>query len=440
MSYIVLPSPIAYGRHLVDTVIDERAKTDQIRVLVQNTFQLLAAILVCDCAEKGIAKDLPSLPSEKRFSFGDFVSITCEASQVLLPYGGKCYVPELAKLYGASNEQTRIRKERGHRFASMRNEDVHSASLGQTARMLEALGPEVGVFVEELQFLENYLLVAVNSLVVSPDMKTVRIQGRRCHGAAREYSVISVEGMQYASCGEVILAKPGKPNWLSLRPWFLFSYDDIGFLNQGIQELLLISAIEKQKLRYCGLTSGNTYWFDTNEWLSGTAFAESTEISVKTIEDMREAILVPQEKRGVKPDLVTKPVILGQASDTITQGNEAQQSILRSLLALPFISSRQMKDGNIWILAQTMLKAVPIGSVNIDGSFWVNAPSLLRAAEQGLINRKDIDTMLRELPNKPLPTAQEITLSAEFMRTAGTSWLLGLLDKFKHITGSRNSG
>ena len=280
------------------------------------------------------------------------------------------------------------------------------------------------------------MLVAVNSLVVAPDMKRVRIQGRRCHGAAREYSVISLEGMQYASCGEVILAKSGKPNWLSLRPWFLFSYDDIGFLNQGIQELLLINVIEKQKLRYSGLTSGNTYWFDTNEWLSGTAFAESVEISVRITEDTREAILVPQEKPAVKPDLVTKPVTLGQASDTITQGNEAQQSIIRSLLTLPFVSLRQMKDGNIWILIQTAVKAVPIGSVNIDGSFWVNAPSLLRAAEQGLINRKDIEIMLGELPNKPLPTAQEITLPPELMKTAGTSWLLGLLDKFKHINGA----
>lgn len=436
MSHIVLPSPIAYGRHLVDTVIDHRAKIDQIRVLVQNTFQLLTAILVCDCVEKGIAEDLPSLPSEKRFSLGDFVTLTYEASEALSPYGDKCYVPELVKLYGASNQETRTRKERGLRFASMRNEDVHSASLGQTAKTLEALWPETDLFVQELQFLEDYLLVAVNSLVVSPDLTRVRLQGHRCHGAAREYSVISLEGTQYASCGEVILAKSGRPNWLSLRPWFLFSYDDIGFLNQGIQELLLMSAIERRKLRYCGLTSGNTYWFDTDEWLTGTAFSESPEIPVKVTEGTTEAPLVPQRRAGAKTDSVVKPVTLRQSSDAITQGNAVQQPILRSLLTRPFVSSRQMRDGSIWILVQTTIKAVPIGSINLDGSFWVNAPSLLRAAEQSLVNGKEIETMLKELPDKPSATIQQIVLPTEFMSTVGIDWILGLLDKFKHISGA----
>jgi len=436
MNYAVLPSPIAYGRHLVDTVVDQRAKIDQIRVLVQNTFELVAAILVCDCDNKGIARSLPSLPSDKRLSFGDFVTLTCEASEALLPHGDDCYVPELARLYGASDQETRTRRDRGQRFASLRNEDVHSASLGQTATILETLWPEVDVLIRELQFLESYLLVAVSSLVVSPDKKRVRIQGRRCHGVAREYSVISLEGVQYASCGEVILAKSGKPNWLSLRPWFLFSYDDIGFLNQGVQELLLVNSIERRKLRYCGLSSGSTYWFDTGEWLCGTAFSEGAEISAETTVDTREPALVSTVRLERKGESSEEPVVVGQTSEKTIQANEAQQSMLQSLVALPYISLRQVSDGSIWILLQTAVRAVPIGSVNTDGSFWVNTPSLLRAAEQGLILREDIEVMLERLPTKPLPAGQELTLPSEFARTAGASWLLDLLNKFEHINGA----
>ena len=116
MDLQILPAPIAYVRHLVDVEDDYRAKFDQVRVLAQNTLQVVAAILVSDCLRLGKVSELPTQPAAKRLAVGDFATFISEAAHTLMPQVELSYVPELVQLYGERSKESRQRKDRLQRI------------------------------------------------------------------------------------------------------------------------------------------------------------------------------------------------------------------------------------------------------------------------------------------------------------------------------------
>jgi len=110
--------------------------------------------------------------------------------------------------------------------------------------------------------------------------------------------------------------------------------------------------------------------------------------------------------------------------------------IIEPLSKLSSISLRTMRNANVWVLAQTPMRAVPIGSLNIDGSFWVNVASLYRAANDNLIKEDELTSLLIEVTSSPISSSQELALPSEFMQKDGTKWITSLLDKFVHVNFS----
>lgn len=418
----LLPSPIAYCRHLVDTEDNPREKIDQFRVLVQNTYQLLAGILISDCQTKGFTKRIPRLPTRKKLAIGDLVTLVNQASIALIAVVDECFVPQLVELYGLNSREARERRQRGQYFVEIRNQDVHAASLAQTSIWLEELTPIVEQFLKELEFLQRYLLVSVTSLDVSPDKKSVTVHGRRCHGPTQKYTTVVFEGTEILSHGEVVLTRHEDPTCLSLRPWFLFSAGS-GYTNQGTEELLVLSEISRQGPRYIGLITGESYRFDSEGWLADTFFGHEDHDAVAAF----PLTCVNYGDEG-SSDIDSKydEDIADDESHSKQDSNIDYEEILGELLKQDSMAARDRREVGTWIVLETPLRDVPVGLLRDDGVFWLQISSLRRANRDGLLGQFDLDAGLSVLPFEIKPSDQQIELSVMIMREIGIAWIAGL--------------
>lgn len=187
MDIHLLPAPISYVRHLVDVEDDVRAKFDQLRVLAQNTVQVIAAVLLSDCERLGLTAGLATQPMAKKLAVGDFVTHVVEAADQLVAKIDASYVPELVQLYGENNREVRQRRERLQQLVQSRNRDAHTASLGQTRAWFDTLLPEVDAVLKELVCLRPYVMVAAKNVEPAPDRVSSTLNGLRCQGFSERY-------------------------------------------------------------------------------------------------------------------------------------------------------------------------------------------------------------------------------------------------------------
>ena len=280
----LLPAPIAYVRHLVDVEDDFRAKFDQLRVLAQNTVQVMAAILLSDCERLGLTAGLATQPMAKKFAVGDFVTHVVEAADQLVTKIDASYVPELVQLYGENNREVRKRRERLQQMVQSRNRDAHTASLGQTKAWLDMLLPEVDAVLKELVCLRPYVMVAAKNVEPAPDRVSSTLNGLRCQGFSERYIPIKQTISPLVSRSEVILIKIDRSDWLSLRPWFLYFLENDRDLGNASDEIGLLNAVDSRYLNYIGLVSGKEYRVG-GEWRSFTMYSAESSIKEPGHED-----------------------------------------------------------------------------------------------------------------------------------------------------------
>ena len=185
-----------------------------------------------DCLRLGRVSQLSTQPSAKKLAVGDFATFINEAADILMSNVELSYVPELVQLYGERSKETRQRKDRLQRIVQNRNRDAHTASLAQSRTWLNELLPDVDAILDELDCLRAYTMVSTRNVELSPDHLSSRLNGLRCQGFSQRYVSIKLPISRIVSRSEVILIKVDRSDWLSLRPWFLYFWND----NDGLSD------------------------------------------------------------------------------------------------------------------------------------------------------------------------------------------------------------
>ena len=391
MDLQLLPAPIAYVRHLVDVEVDDRAKFDQLRVLAQNTLQLLAAILINDCRRLKLSDQLATPPMSKKLAIGEFATFITEAAHALMPQIEHSYVPELVQLYGGPGKRTRERRTRLQRIVQNRNRDAHTASLAHTRKLLYELNSDVDDVLEELEFLRTYIMVAAKSVELTPDQRSSQLNGVRCHGVSDKYIPIQLPIDQMVSRSEVILVKVDRNDWLSLRPWFLYVYNDASEGNVT-KELILLNGVNDRRLDYVGLVSGSDYR-PHNDWRTFTVYELSTTRSqfgreashevIETDSTDNEAIFLQQDMRDRTWNRSSRSAVL--------------ECLARSHENVVVEIERRSRGTDFLVSVRTPSREVAVAAVDIAGVVWLYLGTLNRAAVDGLISKTQLNEVLRQL-------------------------------------------
>ena len=386
MDLQILPAPIAYVRHLVDVEDDNRAKFDQVRVLAQNTLQVVAAILVSDCLRLGRVGQLPTQPLAKKLAVGDFATFINETADILMPHVELSYVPELVQLYGERNKETRRRKDRLQRIVQNRNRDAHTASLAQSGTWLNELLPDVDAILEELDCLRAYTMVSTRNVELSPDHRSSRLNGLRCQGFSQRYVPIKLPISRIASRSEVILIKVDRSDWLSLRPWFLYFWNDNDGSRADIEELALLNAIDDRRLNFVGLISGDDYRVDSH-WRLFTMYEVETSVAQPSI-DTNLDIIDPEWGKIPKPP--TEETDASRASSLLKLLTVSHENVA--------VTPRRGSDGEEFLVTvRTPVRDVAIATVDSLGMVQLFTRMLGRAVDEGLLEKTRFGRLLNEL-------------------------------------------
>lgn len=404
MDIHLLPAPIAYVRHLVDVEDDVRAKFDQLRVLAQNTLQVIAAILLSDCGRLGLTDRLPTQPVAKRLAVGDFATHVVEAADQLIPHIEASYIPELVQLYGEKSKATRLRRGRLQQMVQSRNRDAHTASLGQTRTWLETLLPEVDAVLEELSCLRTYVMVAAKNLEPTPDRVGGTLNGLRCQGFSEKYLPIKQAISPLISRSEVVLIKVDRSDWLSLRPWFLYFWEDDRESGNDPDELGLLNIINDRHFNYIGLFSGREYRVG-EEWRSFTMYGSELSGSKSASMDKGEDGLSSELDRDDTQNLINQLV---SSSENI-------------------IVQEQIRAGEkeYMVSVRTPAREVAVAMVDEHGEVHLFRNMLERAVGEGLLNGAKLELALRDL----LDTALLSTPGAALMDLGNLSDRINWLGK-----------
>ena len=421
MDIQLLPAPIAYVRHLVDVEEDDRAKFDQWRVLAQNMLQLMAAILINDCFRLNLIEHLATPPLGKRLVIGDFIAFIIEAAAALVPQMESSYVPELVQQYGENGKETRQRRTRLERIVVNRNRDAHTPSLAQTNERLLELGSDVDEVLEELDFLRAYTLVAAKNVELTPDRNRSQLNGVRCHGISDRYVSIQLPIAWTVSRGELILVKVDSSEWLSLRPWFLYSLDHHGKGPVSAkEELTLLNRVNSRRLEYVGLVSGVDYQVDSS-WKTYTVYDSGADAQAKKEESDggsfgREALggeAIPTE--GLADGSVYAKLIgLSQCHENIVVNED-----------------KGARSTDYMVSIRTPVRDVAVATVDFSGVVRVYPRMLYRAVADGLLGRDRLNESLRQLG---APWADEIKKGTGLLEIGNIServeWLGSLASEF----------
>ena len=386
MDLQLLPSPIAYVRHLVDVEEDNRAKFDQLRVLSQNTLQVVSAILLSDCMRLGLIGNLATQPSAKRLAVGDFATYISEAAGSLMAQVEHSYVPELVQLYGERSKEGKQRRDRLQRIVQNRNRDAHTASLAPSRAWLDELVSEVDAVLEELDCLRSYIMVAARNVEPAPDQLTSILNGLRCQGFSERYVPIRQPISQMVSRSEVILIKVDRSDWLSLRPWLLFFWDGGGGPSGTPEELALLNIVDDRRLTYIGLISGSEYRGD-DDWRAFTMYeieTPSVQLSTDDKPDTSDAEWVDST------DMATKELVEDETSILLKRLTNSHENIV----------ARQQpgSSGRDHLLSvRTPVREVAIATVDPQGRVQLFARMLDRAVREGLLEEKRFQTAISDL-------------------------------------------
>ena len=407
----LLPGPIAYVRHLVDVEDDVRAKFDQLRVLAQNTLQVIAAILLSDCGRLGFTGRLATQPIAKRLAVGDFATHVVEAADQLLPHIEASYVPELVELYGEKSRQARQRRDRLQQMVQSRNRDAHTASLAQTKTWLEMLLPEVDAVLEELNCLRAYVMVATKNLEPTPDRVGGTLNGLRCQGFSEKYLPIKQAISPMVSRGEVILIKVDRTDWLSLRPWFLYFWEDDGESGNYPDELGLLNIINDRHFNYIGLFSGKEYRVG-EEWRSFTMYRPELLGTISGSTDKAED--------GLSGELVGD-----NTQDLIHQLAKLSENII--------VKEQFRANGREYLVSvRTPAREVAVAMVDEHGQVQLFKNMLDRAVGEGLLNGAKLESGLRDLGDVASLPAHGAALMDVGNLSEQINWLGRLAQDFSH--------
>ena len=411
MDIHLLPAPIAYVRHLVDVEDDVRAKFDQLRVLAQNTLQVIAAILLSDCGRLGLTDRLATQPITKRLAVGDFATHVVEAADQLIPHIDASYIPELVQLYGEKSKAARLRRGRLQQMVQSRNRDAHTASLAQTRTWFEMLLPEVDAVLEELTCLRTYVMVATKNLEPTPDRVSGTLNGLRCQGFSEKYLPIKQAISPMVSRSEVILIKVDRSDWLSLRPWFLYFWEDDRESGNDPDELGLLNVINDRHFNYIGLFSGKEYRVG-EEWRSFTMYGSEILGSISGSTDKVEDGLSGELVRDDTQDLIDQ---LAQSSENIIVKEQLRASGKEYLVSV-----------------RTPAREVAVAMVDKRGEVQLFRNMLERAVGEGLLDGAKLELGLRDL----VDIASLSTHGAALMDVGNLSerinWLGRLAKDFSH--------
>ena len=408
-------------RHLVDVEEDDRAKFDQWRVLAQNMLQFMAAILINDCFRLSLIEHLSTPPLEKRLVIGDFTTFIIEAAAALVPQMESSYVPELVQQYGENGKEARQRRTRLERIVVNRNRDAHTSSLAQTNERLLEIGSDVDEVLEELDFLRAYTLVAAKNVELTPDRNRSQLNGVRCHGISDRYVSIQLPIASTVSRGELILVKVDSSEWLSLRPWFLYSFDRHG---KGPvpakEELTLLNRVNSRRLEYVGLVSGVDYQVDSS-WKTYTVYDSGADAQAKKEESDvgahgREALggeAIPTEGL-VDSSVYAKLIGLSQCHENIVVKED-----------------KGARSTDYMVSIRTPVRDVAVATVNFSGVVRVYPRMLDRAVTDGLLGTDRLNESLRQLG---APWVDEIKKGTALLEIGNIServeWLGSLASEF----------
>ena len=393
MDIHLLPAPIAYVRHLVDVEDDFRAKFDQLRVLAQNTLQVMAAVLLSDCVRLGLTGGLATQPAAKRLAVGDFATYVVEAADQLMPHIDASYIPELVQLYGEKSREARQRRDRLQQMVQSRNRDAHTASLAQSRSWLEGLLPEVDAVLDELDCLRTYTMVAIKNVEPAPDRVNSTLNGLRCQGFSEKYIPIKQTISQLVSRSEVVLIKVDRNDWLSLRPWFLYLWEDDGELGNEPDELGLLNVINSRHFNYIGLISGREYRVG-DEWRSFTMYESETQgMPAGSIDNADAAGTALKDVDDAVPDELAHDV----AQILLGRLTKCHENIV--------VKEQYGSGGKDYLVSvRTPAREVALAIVDELGEVQLFKNMLERAVGEGLLDRAKLESALSELENvAPLP-------------------------------------
>ena len=345
-------------------------------MLAQNTVQVIAAVLLGDCERLGLTAGLSTQPMAKKLAVGDFVTHVVEAADQLVAKIDASYVPELVQLYGENNRAVRQRRERLQQIVQSRNRDAHTASLGQTRTWFDTLLPEVDAVLKELVCLRPYVMVAAKNVEPAPDRVSSTLNGLRCHGFSERYIPIQQTISPLVSRSEVILIKTDRSDWLSLRPWFLYFWENDRELGNVSDELGLLNAVNSRYLNFVGLVSGKEYRVG-DEWRSFTVYGAGSPGKEPGLTDASDDDLVM--------DLVqdsTRVLIDGLA--------ESNENII--------VEEQTRASGKEYLVSiRTPAREVAVAMIDERGEVQLFRNMLERAVGEGLLDGARLDAGLKDL-------------------------------------------
>ena len=425
MDLHLLPAPIAYVRHLVDVEYDDRAKFDQLRVLAQNMLQLMAAILINDCLRMKLTNALATPPMQKKLAAGDFATFVSQAAGALISHVEQSYVPELVRLYGEPGKSTRQRRTRIMRIVETRNRDAHTASLAQTTKWLHELSSDVDDALGELDFLRSYVLVAAKSVELTPDRRSCRLNGVRCHGVSDRYVPIQLPIEQAVSRSEVILVKLDGSDWLSLRPWFLYLDGDVGVGGSG-EELTLLNRVNDRRLDYVGLISGTEYQPDS-KWRSFTVY-ELAAARVQPVSEFTHEVIETNLSDSQDPGSESELPIDSRDHDGFSGHLQRLASSYENVVVQ---TDNGSPGGDLLISIRTPVREVAVAALDASGIIWIYPNMLKRAEADGLITKARLNRVLKQLG----PASSEEILRGTALLDIGhiserAEWLGNLASEF----------
>ena len=309
-------------------------------------------------------------------AIGDFATHVVEAADQLIPHIEASYVPELVQLYGEKSKAARLRRGRLQQMVQSRNRDAHTSSLAQSRAWLEMLLPEVDEVLEELNCLRTYVMVATKNLEPTPDRVSGTLNGLRCQGFSEKYLPIKQAISPLVSRSEVILIKVDRSDWLSLRPWFLYFWEDDRDSGYDPDELGLLNVINDRHFNYIGLFSGKEYRVG-EEWRSYTTYGAELLGSKSGSADIAENGLPVEPIRDSTQELIEE---LAKSSENIVVKEQLRASGKEYMVSV-----------------RTPSREVAVAMVDEQGEVQLFRNMLERAVGEGLLDGAKLELGLRDL-------------------------------------------
>ena len=150
-------------------------------------------------------------------------------------------------------------------------------------------------------------MVAAKNLEPTPDRVGGTLNGLRCQGFSEKYLPIKQAISPLISRSEVVLIKVDRSDWLSLRPWFLYFWEDDRESGNDSDELGLLNIINDRHFNYIGLFSGREYRVG-EEWRSFTMYGSELLGSKSASKDKGEDGLSSELVRDDTQNLISQLV------------------------------------------------------------------------------------------------------------------------------------